>query len=121
MSIVSKDCKPDELLVRARVAGQIEAVFPDAVVRKTHGTDYLYRAAIKRVDICAAMSNMVMNLDYDNFKGSIRDRSHEHAAHGVWDVMAKTQESRPYALAPAVKKAATKKSVTAFDRPLGRA
>jgi len=32
LSIVSKDCGPAELLVRARRAGDIERVFPDAKV-----------------------------------------------------------------------------------------
>ncbi len=35
LSIVSKDCGPAELLVRARRAGDIEKVFPDAKVTRT--------------------------------------------------------------------------------------
>ena len=34
LSIVSKDCGPAELLVRARRAGDIEKVFPDAKVTR---------------------------------------------------------------------------------------
>ena len=34
LSIVSKDCGPAELLVRARRAGDIERVFPDAKVTR---------------------------------------------------------------------------------------
>jgi hypothetical protein len=41
LSIVSKDCVPAELLVRARRAGDIEKVFPDAKVTRQTDSDYL--------------------------------------------------------------------------------
>jgi hypothetical protein len=44
LSIVSKDCGPAELLVRARRTGDIEKVFPDAKVTRNTMRDYLYRA-----------------------------------------------------------------------------
>src|SRR5216683_7097861 len=43
LSIVSKDCGPAELLVRARRAGDIEKVFPEAKVTRNTNSDYLYR------------------------------------------------------------------------------
>ncbi len=39
LSIVSKDCGPAELLVRARRAGDIEKVFSDAKVTRKNGLD----------------------------------------------------------------------------------
>jgi hypothetical protein len=39
LSIVSKDCGPAELLVRARRAGDIERVFPDAKVTRNTNSD----------------------------------------------------------------------------------
>lgn len=100
LSIVDKaPAKHDELLVRARRQGDIEAVFPNAKVMKTIGSDYLFRACVKRIDIAAAMVKMVNELNYDNFKDSIpmADKQLKHACHGVWDVMADTQEIPPYA------------------------
>ena len=41
LSIVSKDCGPAELLVRARRAGDIEKVFPNAKVTLQTDSDYL--------------------------------------------------------------------------------
>ena len=38
LSIVSKDCGPTELLVRARRNGDIEKVFPSAKVIRSTGT-----------------------------------------------------------------------------------
>ena len=46
LSIVDKDCAPDELLVRARRDGDIERVFPKAEVEVTLGNDYRCRARI---------------------------------------------------------------------------
>jgi hypothetical protein len=43
LSIVSKDCGLAELLVRARRAGDIEKVFPNAKVTRQTDSDYLYR------------------------------------------------------------------------------
>ena len=48
LSIVSKDCGPAELLVRARRAGDIEKVFPNAKVTLQTDSDYLYRAIATR-------------------------------------------------------------------------
>jgi hypothetical protein len=46
LSIVSKDCGPAELLVRARRAGDIEKLFPDAKV--TRQTDISGSSATRR-------------------------------------------------------------------------
>jgi hypothetical protein len=46
LSIVSKECGPAELLVRARRAGDIEKVFPNAKVTRQTDSDYLYRAIL---------------------------------------------------------------------------
>ena len=98
LSIVSKDCQPDELLVRARRKGDIERVFPDAAVERTPGNDYLYRARIKREDMQKALAVEVALIDYPNFKGSVRD-NRLHSAYGrVWHAMADLQEIPPYSI-----------------------
>ena len=48
LSIVSKDCGPAELLVRARRAGDIEKVFPNAKVTRQTGSDYLSGSSATR-------------------------------------------------------------------------
>ena len=100
LSIVHKDCKADELLVRARVSGHIEAVFPSAKVRKTYGTDYLYRAVIKRKELGRVMTEIAHGYKADNFKNSVRDDDLHRAYNGVWGVMAKLQETPPYCAGP---------------------
>src|ERR1700733_13206530 len=84
LSIVSKDCGPAELLVRARRAGDIEKVFPDAKVTRNTNSDYLYRAVLPRDVVKPALAAMIDHIDYPNFKDSVEDRSLHAAYVGVW-------------------------------------
>lgn len=96
LSIVHKDCEPDELLVRARRQGDIQKVFPDAVVKKTIGNDYLYRAAIKRTVVGEALATLAMEVDYDNFKNTVRDNKLHSAFSAIWHTIARLQVIPPY-------------------------
>lgn len=97
LSVVHKDCADDELLVRARRQGDIERVFPGVQVRKTPANDYLFRAVVKRERVAAALAKLVGELNYDNFKNSVRE-SDLHRAYGrVWHVMSDVQPGGPYA------------------------
>ena len=96
LSIVHKDCKPDELLVRARRKGDIEKVFPAVIAKTTRGTDYAYRAVVKREVVAQALQDQVMNLNYSNFKDSVRDDALHRAYSSVWSIMGKLQEGGPY-------------------------
>lgn len=96
LSVVSKDCAPDQLLVRARVAGHIEAVFPDADVNQSMATDYRYRAVVSRDLVAAALASQVYGMDYSNFKNEVRDRRLHDAFARIWSVMASLQPTRPY-------------------------
>lgn len=93
LSVVADRANPsgDRLLVRARRAGDIERVFPDAEVFSVPGSDYAQRAWVPRQQVAAALSERVMTLDYPNFKNSISDRSFHDAAMGVWGVMHRYQ------------------------------
>jgi len=96
LSIVHKDCKPNELLVRARRKGDIEKVFPAVIAKKTQGTDYAYRAVVKRIDVANALRDEVMAIDYTNFKDSVLDDELHRAYSSVWSIMARLQEGDPY-------------------------
>ena len=86
--------KGGPLLVRARIAGDIEAVFPGAKVAKTPGRDYLFRATVSRREVAEAMFNAVADIDYTNFKGSVPEKGRHDAYMGVWGVMNREQERR---------------------------
>lgn len=94
LSVVHKDCKPDELMVRARRSGDIEKMFPGAKVKKGGGTDYLYRAVIKREEIAKAMTDYIMNIDASNFKNSVTDDDLHSAYFGVWRSLMALQEPK---------------------------
>ena len=95
LSIVSKDCGPAELLVRARRAGDIEKVFPDAKVIRNTNSDYLYRAVLPRDVVKQTLAAMIDHIDYPNFKDSVEDRSLHAAYVGVWCAMAGLQHPPP--------------------------
>lgn len=94
-SIVSKDCGRDELMVRARRAGDIEKLFPHAVVIEFAGTDYSYRAPVKRSLIKAALSIEVDRVAYSNFKSSVQDMPLHNAYMRVWSAMLTVQPRGP--------------------------
>jgi len=100
LSVVYKECAEDELLVRARCANHIKNVFPKARVKKSYGTDYAFRARIKRAEVIAAMTAEIEAIGYGNFKDSVHDRPLHDAYMGVWGVMSHLQPHKPYACAP---------------------
>ena len=63
LSIVSKNCGPTELLVRARRAGDIEKVFPNAKATWQTDSDYRYRAILPRDVVKQALAAMIDHID----------------------------------------------------------
>lgn len=96
LSIVHKNCAPDELLVRARVKGHIEAVFSGAKVISEDGSDYQFRAVLQRTVVAAVLVDQVATLNYDNFKNSVSNTKLHDAFARIWHVMAALQPKRPY-------------------------
>jgi len=95
LSIVQKrDQKPGTLTVRARAAGDIERVFPNAQVTATPKADYGYRAVIERDDIARALAHAVEALDYDNFKDSVSEQDRHDAYAAAWAAMFHFQKAR---------------------------
>lgn len=96
LSIVSKDCGPDELCVRARREGDIERVFPGNKVTRYTKSDYLYRAIIKRDEVMAQIARVVMDINYPNFKDTVEDEQLHELYLDVWLIMTAAQELPPY-------------------------
>lgn len=101
LSIVNSDQDPAVLMVRARRKGDIEAVFgPDTAVTTLPGRDYQFRAFIRRDIVGTVIAQALMEIDYGNFKNSVKDH-HLHDAYAeIWGVMAGLQEVRPYDTKP---------------------
>jgi hypothetical protein len=96
LSLVKKDCAPDELLVRARRPGDIEKVFPGYKVTRLTDADYLFRARIPIEVACAALCDELRGVTYSNYKSSVRDPDLHHALIKVWHAMAELQDPAPY-------------------------
>jgi len=106
-SAVSKDCKPSEVMIRARREGDLEKVFNDEVLLSTHGfrpvvvtrytkSDYLFRAAVPRDHLKAALAAEVDRIVYSNFKASTRDPKLHACYNRMWNAHADMQELPPY-------------------------
>lgn len=99
-SIVSKDCAPHQLMVRARRRRDIPKVFPNARVTESKASDYQFRAVVTREAITAAMAAEIERINYPNFKDVVRDQALHDAYLRVWTAMAQIQPGRPAPPAP---------------------
>ena len=93
LSIVKNRNNDDELLVRARVKGDIEKIFSNADVFTDDNADYKYRSYINRKIVASSISENLLNIDYDNFKNSVsKDESDRAQAYmNVWSSLNKLQ------------------------------
>jgi len=96
-SAVEHNKNPDWVMVRARMAGDLERAFQvdESEVLETTDSDYRFRISITKHELNAAIASYVLNyLDYDNFKGSIdpADKARYRAYTGVWSEMLEYQE-----------------------------
>lgn len=101
LSFVAHRDLPNALMVRARAAGDIEAVFPTATVLHTPtGADYPYRAAIARAEAGAVIGAALAGVNYTNFKSSVPDHNRHDVYMSVWSTMHRLTEparqSDPY-------------------------
>ena len=94
LSIVENRNNKEELLVRSRIKGDIEKVFPDSDVFEMESSDYKYRSFIKKTDVSSKLKNIVEDINYDNFKNSISyDQSERHNSYlNVWAELKKLQK-----------------------------
>lgn len=94
LSIVDKVGDPNNLMVRARAAGDIERVFPEAEVIETPFADYRFRTTLPRNEIADAIALRIMDIDYPNFKNSVNEDDRHDAYMQVWTAMHKFQSAR---------------------------
>ena len=97
-SIVKNRNRKDSLIVKARIKGDIERIFPKANVRENMGTDYKYRAFLPKWVVSKAIKKSIEHIDYDNFKDSVplEDATRHDVYFDVWLTLLKLQEPEPY-------------------------
>jgi hypothetical protein len=96
-SAVAHPTKPRLLVVRGRLRGDLQAIWPGRKVYETPGRDYRFRVFIDRDVLAKTLAEAARNISYGNFKDSVKDRKRHDAYLGVWGVMARAQddENRP--------------------------
>lgn len=87
---------PKHLLVRARRPGDIEKYWPTAEVKRTPGRDYLFRAEIKAKEVARVLAKAAKEIQYSNFKDSVKDHDLHRAYMSVWDSISAIQDPPPY-------------------------
>ena len=93
LSVVENRNNKNELLVRARIKGDIENIFNDVKTFEDEKADYKYRAFIPRDLVEKVIASQVASINYANFKGSISldDEMRHRAYMRVWSEMYKVQ------------------------------
>tara|TARA_R100000808_G_C2116383_1_gene128871 strand:- start:243 stop:608 length:366 start_codon:yes stop_codon:yes gene_type:complete len=83
-SIVQHDKRKDTLIVRARRKEHLEAYFTGYKISYKPERDYQYRIYTSRKNIAEFLFNFVEEIDYTNFKNSIKDEKLKSVASMVW-------------------------------------
>ena len=95
VSIVAHRSKPDALLVRARLKGDLQRLFPGCKPKTTPAADYRFRIEVSREKAAAVIAGELRRLSYDNVKGAIpKGKAHDardRAMHATWAVWHKEQ------------------------------
>lgn len=95
-AVVHRD-DAEMLMVRARDKMSLEGLGRIAGVKTSHTPDgdYPHRVVVSKIDFQRWLTEMVVKMDYDNFKSQVaRTRGHAFAAplHDVWSVMHDVEE-----------------------------
>jgi hypothetical protein len=79
VSIVAHRSKPDTLLVRARLPGDLRRLFPGCKVSRTPSADYRFRTELPRRRVMNAVAEEISAIAYDNVKGAIPTKPVVHS------------------------------------------
>jgi hypothetical protein len=94
VALAGPTANPRQLLIRARVAGDIERVFPEATVAHTPQADYACRTTLPRTRVATALAAAVQAIAYPNFKNSVSDQARHDAYLTCWEAMHDLQRQK---------------------------
>ena len=92
LSIVENRDNKLELLVRARIKGDIEKIFLEVEVFENDSADYKYRALISKAKVAARMMLKITEINYDNFKNSVKEVERKNSYSNIWHELRKLQK-----------------------------
>ena len=86
LSIVTDRNDSTRLLVRARKKGLIQKHF-SVEEEQNLSADYEFRVFLEKEVVAETVSRLLLEIDYDNFKGSIKDDKYHDKCLQVWSTM----------------------------------
>ena len=80
------------LVIRARRKEHLERLFPNKEVIVGGSTDYNYRVYCPKSEFAALVAKSIENIEYDNFKSSVKERDLHDLYLDFWFLHRKFQE-----------------------------
>jgi len=78
------DASPDAFYIRARRKEHLETYFNDKAIITSDGSDYRYRVILTRKELFNFYAALPVDIDYTNFKDSIKDPVLQVFASKIW-------------------------------------
>ncbi len=82
------------LVVRGRISGDVEALFPEAEVFERPGADFRFQATVPRDRVANRIATVVKDVHYDAFESAVEDSDRRQAYLQVWSAMYEEQARR---------------------------
>jgi hypothetical protein len=94
LSVVESSKDNTKFIVRARVKGDIESFFSDLEVDviETENTDYRFRTFVDKEVFKSQILKEINNIDYSNFKDSVKDYERKTWYTKIWSIMYGVQQ-----------------------------
>lgn len=80
----TRDLTGNQLVIRARKREHLENIFPKSDVVETLDTDYRFRVFMTKEDFSKVLASRALNINYDNFKNSVKDEKLHDMYEGFW-------------------------------------
>ena len=91
---VVKDDLSEDYKVRARIREDLESLFDEDRILESTKTDYRFRVYATKEEVAKLMLDAVDNIDYTNFKDSVKEKWRHDAYLDIWQVMYREQTDR---------------------------
>ena len=94
VSIVQDRTNDSGVVVRARVREDLGNLFPEHVndVIETDNSDYRFRLFLDKEFVAQVVRYRVLDIDYPNFKDSVKESWRKSAYTRIWQVMYEVQD-----------------------------
>ena len=94
ISAVESDDDPSILKVRARKKEHLKQLFPERTIYTTKHTDYAHRVFVGRKAFTKMLAQRVAEIDYGNFKDSVKDNDLHNLYADFWELHWKYQQTK---------------------------